>query len=1032
MNVHMKNIQTKYKLNFKTMKKGLLTVLAASLVFVGCQNYDDQFDDLNAQISALKSQVDGLSSLSGQVASLSGTIAGLQSGIAAAQAAAASAASNAASNAAAIEAIPEVDLSGLSASLTTLQAEIDAIEASIATTATAAEVAALQTSLTAVEADLADLLVSNNVYSTAVSVASAADMASALALGNKVALMNATVTITDNAAIADTDIQTFVDRIKTMNAKLTYSSGSTTGFTPTFNELTSAKDMELTPAGDLSFTKLASAGTIEIHDDYETKITSVDFGAMTSADGLTTDEAGTNVTNTVRLNSVTNLDLGSLARYGTALTIHIKKGATLDIASLNDINSAGTAVEAITLTITGPDSVTLSQIDDGTITLTDVNTANISNFYGTLDIKTGVKTLTTTKSVFVDLDTATNLETATLNMVNDYDPALTTANAALAAAGNSSTYTGNLNSIVAAALKTLTLTGNWLDLTLDSGESNLETLSIDGDFDDLSINGTTDLTTLTVSSGSSMADVTLTATTNLAVADFNHSFSGSAHGTTAQTSSTVTVTNNTALTTLDWAADDVGTLTVTGNDALTAIDFTGLADDGGDTTPAGNVYDNNLTATTSNNTSDGDTDAASGLTTDLGNFDDGTSGMDSLKTWLTHVVADADFAGYVSFDTVSTSNDTETAGTTTTTLNTTYSSATTWNDATVLYEVAAASTTTGGAATKSKRSLLLDISRVTTMQLYAGGAVLLDLNGDGAPAKYTATGETTASIVAALNNSNNTARATANGVTFSAQDGGNSTAIVHIGTSRDSAVWETSAATTTPINLTASDIITFTLGNATVTTTVTSTGGAFNSVQLVTDAVQAAWVAKVTTASAILYDFESAQTEASSTLGNALGNQLTFTARDVGSGGEGKSISLTAASTDGTTTPILPVAYGATRQTTDNTSAGSDVVITFESNVAGLAGNEIGLPATSGTSGTFSLATISHTSDTGSGVPVAITELHSNLRTNSSTAPTVAGLSGNMHTDESRSDVRYPEDDNTLTTVTTAAVAKNRIAWLGN
>ena len=73
------------------MKKGLLTVLAASLVFVGCQNYDDQFDDLNAQISALKSQVDGLSSLSGQVASISGTIAGLQSGIAAAQASAAAA-----------------------------------------------------------------------------------------------------------------------------------------------------------------------------------------------------------------------------------------------------------------------------------------------------------------------------------------------------------------------------------------------------------------------------------------------------------------------------------------------------------------------------------------------------------------------------------------------------------------------------------------------------------------------------------------------------------------------------------------------------------------------------------------------------------------------------------------------------------------------------------------------------------------------------------------------------------------------------
>ena len=56
----------------------------------------------------------------------------------------------------------------------------------------------------------------------------------------------------------------------------------------------------------------------------------------------------------------------------------------------------------------------------------------------------------------------------------------------------------------------------------------------------------------------------------------------------------------------------------------------------------------------------------------------------------------------------------------------------------VLYEVAAdagTTTTTGGAATKSKRSLILDTSRITTMQFYAGGALILDINGDGAPAK---------------------------------------------------------------------------------------------------------------------------------------------------------------------------------------------------------------------------------------------------------------------------------------------------------
>ena len=128
--------------------------------------------------------------------------------------------------------------------------------------------------------------------------------------------------------------------------------------------------------------------------------------------------------------------------------------------------------------------------------------------------------------------------------------------------------------------------------------------------------------------------------------------------------------------------------------------------------------------------------------------------MATLKAYLTHVVADADFAGYVSFDTLSSEVDTETSGSSTTSLNITFQDATTFNEATVLYEVAAdagTTTTTGGAATKSKRSLILDTSRITTMQFYAGGALILDINGDGAPAKYDATNDTTASIVAALN-----------------------------------------------------------------------------------------------------------------------------------------------------------------------------------------------------------------------------------------------------------------------------------------
>ena len=44
------------------MKKGLLSLLALALTVVGCQNYDDQFDELTSQITSLQS-TDGLTGL---------------------------------------------------------------------------------------------------------------------------------------------------------------------------------------------------------------------------------------------------------------------------------------------------------------------------------------------------------------------------------------------------------------------------------------------------------------------------------------------------------------------------------------------------------------------------------------------------------------------------------------------------------------------------------------------------------------------------------------------------------------------------------------------------------------------------------------------------------------------------------------------------------------------------------------------------------------------------------------------------------
>ena len=52
------------------MKKGLLGLLVVALAVVGCQNYDDQFDDLNTKISNLSTSVSNLESVQSAVTAL--------------------------------------------------------------------------------------------------------------------------------------------------------------------------------------------------------------------------------------------------------------------------------------------------------------------------------------------------------------------------------------------------------------------------------------------------------------------------------------------------------------------------------------------------------------------------------------------------------------------------------------------------------------------------------------------------------------------------------------------------------------------------------------------------------------------------------------------------------------------------------------------------------------------------------------------------------------------------------------------------
>jgi uncharacterized protein YqfB (UPF0267 family) len=762
--------------------------------------------------------------------------------------------------------------------------------------------------------------------------------------------MNNTVTIEDAATVADADIQTFVNRIKTMNNTFTYDSKSATGYVPTFDEMISAKAITLTPAGDISFKKLTSATTITINDDYETKVTSVDFGAVTSV----TDFVDDSTVKKISLTSATNLDLASLTRLTSTSTdafeISLKKGATLDITALDDVSTAGVQ-EDLYLDIDGAASFSKTNLADGNIGLTNVATASISNFFGTIDVDAGVETLTVVDGVNLDLAGSSDLKTATLDFAYDYDPALSTANAAIAALGYSSTYTQDLDdaTIDFSDLETLTVTGKLMDLYIDGAE--LITLSIDATMHDLTITGALDLTTLTVATGSKIGNISLAGTTNLAVADFNHTSNLTDTDATAQKSVTLSATNNTALTKLHSTGDDVDTLTITGNTSLAELDFTGLADDGAETTAAsGNVtvWGNALVATSAANTTDGDTNRADGLATDLGSFDDGTSGMDTLKTYLTHIAATSNSAAFVTFDTLSTETDTETSGSTSTSLNITDAGdGSTTNEATVLKMTAAA--TSNAVADKSAIA-----QRLGFFGKASGVVQFRTAEGNNIPTSaYTLSGNE-AIDAANIASTANKDLFSAIGVTLDAYAKGhsyNTVSLIGLGTADTAVVGErytsvaaVTAATTNTAGVGDTAIVfraglddnfTFAIGSNSITV---SLGGASQTVTTLTaieTALQYGWRIK----------YGKAGTASSSAIATLIGTAngvVDIEMLQEDSGGHGQAISLSVADTsvtDSATSANIDYVLGATKSTADNstiaTPGNGGLIITLTSNSAG-------------------------------------------------------------------------------------------------
>ncbi|MDO7545318.1 MAG: hypothetical protein MUR41_05980, partial [Flavobacteriaceae bacterium] len=153
------------------MKKGLLSILASALLVVGCQNYDDQFTNLESQINALASTVAGLTQVQSDLAGLAAQVNSLSGAIDSA-----------------------VD-TALANGLADIDAAIETLNAAAESAANNSDITAIAEDVDQVQSDLAELLAQSSVFQGNVVVSTPAMLDAYHAMGDGLAIINGYVDI---------------------------------------------------------------------------------------------------------------------------------------------------------------------------------------------------------------------------------------------------------------------------------------------------------------------------------------------------------------------------------------------------------------------------------------------------------------------------------------------------------------------------------------------------------------------------------------------------------------------------------------------------------------------------------------------------------------------------------------------------------------------------------------------------------------------------------------------------------------------
>jgi prefoldin subunit 5 len=881
------------------MKKGLLSILALAVTIVGCQNYDDQFDALNTQISALKSQVEGLAGVQSQITSLAGTLSALQSTVAS------------------LPSSSDVS-SAIASELTDIISQVEALQAALDAVATADDLSDVSDAVTDAQNALNDLLDSSNVYGDDLVVTNQGTLDFAVALGEKLAIVNGSVYINVSAQMNTTDVQTVLDNIGTVVEDFSYIAASTVS-PVTFNHIMGvAGDLEVSQAGPYAFEGLMSAGNIHlvtgtkmtaVHFDALTTVTSINVSTLTDH-GSGSASAAARVASTITsANAISGtklaaVRLGALPYYTPgALSITTDgEESTIDISMLASVDADGDDA-ALDLTIDGAASVDFSKITVG-----DISATNVTNLTGGSE-HDGDVTISEVANVVLP-----NL-TGTFSYDAD-DSALLTFHAI----GGKTTATGAtypaLNLDGFNKLTSVIIEGTFGNVTLNDN-SRLTDLTYTATADALAITANNDIEALAI--GGKASSITISNNTNILTADIDTKL-GSGNAATAPTAGSLTVHNNSDLEALHSAYDPVDTIQIHHNGSLAMVDFEGTASAGATT----DAVDVNIGGDTMGNAlaalSVVDSYDAATATTDTGVMSD-EAGLSSLSAWITAATANTAYDIQIYLDEIE--EYTPAGATATATVDTIDNID--WDDTTnngqllvvSLTPGTAAVTTPGTAAVAGKAAWYVADSDAGILELTHTNPVndiettLLNINADQNSNPQLA-------VDAILADADVAAAADVVGVTVGAYVGGEASIEVTFANTQDSTTTEESvaAATSSSVVTAADDEIHVTIGS----TTITGTTGANT-----TGAGIAADVVSIWNAGDSMFT------------ASASGNVVTFTGDTAyGSLTSGKAVSVAyATGTSTATTPIVAYQIGYTTDTTDNTTASVGFIVTVTSDDAG-------------------------------------------------------------------------------------------------